>query len=67
MINLDRAVTAAGGTALRYGNFCGDPVDGLVQAVRARKFPTVGLRPTPPSSTPCATPVAGSTRARTTR
>ena len=38
---LDQAVTAAGGVALRYGNFYGDP-DGLVEAVRARKFPIVG-------------------------
>ncbi len=39
---LDEAVTAAGGIALRYGNFYGDPDDGLVSAVRARKFPIVG-------------------------
>lgn len=42
MTYLDRAVTDAGGIALRYGNFYGDPDDGLVQAVRARKFPIVG-------------------------
>ncbi len=42
MTHLDEAVTAAGGIALRYGNFYGDPDDGLVQAVRARKFPIVG-------------------------
>jgi len=42
MTYLDRAVTAAGGIALRYGNFYGDPDDGLVQAVRTRKFPIVG-------------------------
>ncbi|HEX4215663.1 MAG TPA: NAD(P)-dependent oxidoreductase [Candidatus Dormibacteraeota bacterium] len=41
MAHLDRAVTAAGGIALRYGNFYGDP-DGLLEAVRARKFPIVG-------------------------
>ena len=41
MNHLDRAVTNAGGIALRYGNFYGDPSDGLVAAVRARKFPIV--------------------------
>jgi nucleoside-diphosphate-sugar epimerase len=40
--HLDQAVSAAGGIALRYGNFYGDPNDGLVAAVRARKFPIVG-------------------------
>jgi nucleoside-diphosphate-sugar epimerase len=40
--HLDQAVTAAGGIALRYGNFYGDPNDGLVTAVRSRKFPIVG-------------------------
>jgi 2-alkyl-3-oxoalkanoate reductase len=42
MRHLDQAVTGAGGIALRYGNFYGDPNDGLVAAVRARKFPIVG-------------------------
>jgi nucleoside-diphosphate-sugar epimerase len=42
MNHLDRAVTEAGGIALRYGNFYGDPGDGLIAAVRARKFPIVG-------------------------
>jgi 2-alkyl-3-oxoalkanoate reductase len=42
MAHLDRAVTGAGGIALRYGIFYGDPEDGLVEAVRARKFPIVG-------------------------
>jgi nucleoside-diphosphate-sugar epimerase len=42
MKHLDQAVTAAGGIALRYGSFYGDPNDGLVAAVRARKFPIVG-------------------------
>ncbi len=42
MTYLDEAVTAAGGIALRYGNFYGDPDGGLVQAVRARKLPIVG-------------------------
>jgi nucleoside-diphosphate-sugar epimerase len=40
--HLDRAVTGAGGIALRYGIFYGDPDDGMVEAVRARKFPIVG-------------------------
>jgi nucleoside-diphosphate-sugar epimerase len=40
--HLDKAVTGAGGIALRYGIFYGDPEDGLVEAVRARKFPIVG-------------------------
>ena len=39
---LDKAVTGAGGIALRYGIFYGDPDDGMVEAVRARKFPIVG-------------------------
>jgi 2-alkyl-3-oxoalkanoate reductase len=42
MNHLDRAVTEAGGIALRYGNFYGDPDDELIAAVRARKFPIVG-------------------------
>ena len=36
------AVTGAGGIALRYGIFYGDPDVGLVEAVRARKFPIAG-------------------------
>ena len=39
---LDQVVTGAGGIALRYGNLYGDPDDGLVEAVRTRKFPIVG-------------------------
>jgi nucleoside-diphosphate-sugar epimerase len=39
---LDRVVTGAGGIALRYGIFYGDPDDGMVEAVRARKFPIAG-------------------------
>ena len=39
---VDTAVTRAGGIALRYGIFYGDSNDGLVEAVRARKFPVVG-------------------------
>jgi nucleoside-diphosphate-sugar epimerase len=42
MNHLERAVTEAGGIALRYGNFYGEPDDALVAAVRARKFPIVG-------------------------
>jgi nucleoside-diphosphate-sugar epimerase len=42
MAYLDRAVTEAGGIALRYGTFYGDPDDELVDAVRARKVPIVG-------------------------
>jgi 2-alkyl-3-oxoalkanoate reductase len=42
MAHLEDAVTKAGGVALRYGNFYGDPNDPLVEAVRARKFPVVG-------------------------
>jgi nucleoside-diphosphate-sugar epimerase len=39
---LDGAVTAAGGIALRYGGFYGEPDDAFVQAIRMRKFPIVG-------------------------
>jgi 2-alkyl-3-oxoalkanoate reductase len=39
---LDRAVTDAGGIALRYGNFYGAPNDGLIEPVRKRQFPIVG-------------------------
>jgi 2-alkyl-3-oxoalkanoate reductase len=39
---LDKAVTGAGGVALRYGTFYGDPDDVLVEAVRAQMFPVVG-------------------------
>jgi 2-alkyl-3-oxoalkanoate reductase len=42
MTYLDEAVTAAGGIALRYGNFYGAPNDGLVEPVRKRQFPIVG-------------------------
>jgi nucleoside-diphosphate-sugar epimerase len=42
MAYLDHAVADAGGIALRYGNFYGDPDDGIVEAVRTRKFPIVG-------------------------
>jgi 2-alkyl-3-oxoalkanoate reductase len=42
MTYLDEAVTAAGGIALRYGNFYGAANDGLVGPVRKRQFPIVG-------------------------
>jgi 2-alkyl-3-oxoalkanoate reductase len=42
MTYLDDAVTAAGGIALRYGNFYGAPNDGLIGPVRKRQFPIVG-------------------------
>jgi nucleoside-diphosphate-sugar epimerase len=39
---LDRAVTQAGGIALRYGSLYGAFSDGLVEPVRKRRFPVVG-------------------------
>ncbi|HEY1654936.1 MAG TPA: NAD(P)-dependent oxidoreductase [Candidatus Tumulicola sp.] len=42
MAHLDKAVTDAGGIALRYGSFYGDPADPLSNAVRARKWPIIG-------------------------
>jgi nucleoside-diphosphate-sugar epimerase len=42
MRHLDQAVTDAGGIALRYGGFYGDPGDGLIGPVRKRQFPVVG-------------------------
>jgi nucleoside-diphosphate-sugar epimerase len=39
---LDETVTAAGGIALRYGDFYGAANDGLVEPVRKRQFPIVG-------------------------
>ncbi|MBO0773950.1 MAG: NAD(P)-dependent oxidoreductase [Actinobacteria bacterium] len=43
MTYLDQAVTGAGGIALRYGGFYGDPgSDGLVKPVRKRQLPIVG-------------------------
>jgi 2-alkyl-3-oxoalkanoate reductase len=42
MTYLDEAVTAAGGIALRYGNFYGAHNDGWVEPVRKRQFPIVG-------------------------
>jgi nucleoside-diphosphate-sugar epimerase len=42
MSYLERAVTDAGGVALRYGSFYGAPNDGLLEPVRKRQFPIVG-------------------------
>jgi 2-alkyl-3-oxoalkanoate reductase len=39
---LDRAVTGAGGIALRYGGFYGAPDDKMIEAIRKRMFPIVG-------------------------
>ena len=41
MTHLDRAVTAAGGIALRYGGFYGEP-DQMTAAVAKRRYPLVG-------------------------
>ena len=41
MAHLDEAVTRAGGIALRYGGFYGDP-DPMVAAVRKRQYPLIG-------------------------
>jgi nucleoside-diphosphate-sugar epimerase len=40
MSHLDQAVTGAGGIALRYGGFYGDP-DALIKAVRKRRYPII--------------------------
>jgi nucleoside-diphosphate-sugar epimerase len=42
MRHLDRAVTEAGGIALRYGGFYGAANDAMVGPVRKRQFPIVG-------------------------
>ena len=42
MNHLDKAVTDAGGIALRYGGFYGAANDGLVKPVRKRQFPVIG-------------------------
>jgi nucleoside-diphosphate-sugar epimerase len=43
MTYLDQAVTGAGGIALRYGGFYGDPgSDGLIKPVRKRQLPIPG-------------------------
>jgi 2-alkyl-3-oxoalkanoate reductase len=41
MNHLDQAITGAGGIALRYGGFYGDP-DALIKAVRKRRYPIIG-------------------------
>jgi nucleoside-diphosphate-sugar epimerase len=41
MSHLDQAVTAAGGVALRYGGFYGEP-DQMTTAVRKRQYPLIG-------------------------
>jgi nucleoside-diphosphate-sugar epimerase len=42
MAHLDRAVTDAGGIALRYGGFYGAAGDQLVTLVRKRRIPVIG-------------------------
>ncbi len=42
MAYLDRVVTEAGGTILRYGLFYGAANDGLIEPVRKRQYPIVG-------------------------
>jgi 2-alkyl-3-oxoalkanoate reductase len=42
MAYLDQAVTGAGGTALRYGGFYGNPDDQLLRPVRRRLMPVIG-------------------------
>ena len=47
MSHLDKAVTDAGGVALRYGGFYGDPDNeaeraGMIEPVRKRMFPIIG-------------------------
>jgi nucleoside-diphosphate-sugar epimerase len=42
MRHLDFAVTASGGTILRYGGFYGADNDGLIEPMRKRQFPVVG-------------------------
>jgi nucleoside-diphosphate-sugar epimerase len=40
--HLEQAVVAAGGVALRYGGFYGDPQDVQIELVRRRRWPLVG-------------------------
>jgi nucleoside-diphosphate-sugar epimerase len=42
MAHVDKAVTGAGGIALRYGGFYGDAGNPLLKAVRRRLFPIIG-------------------------
>ena len=41
MNHLDQAVTGAGGIALRYGGFYGEP-DAMITAMRKRQYPMIG-------------------------
>jgi nucleoside-diphosphate-sugar epimerase len=41
MNHVDQAVTGAGGIALRYGGFYGEP-DAMVKAIRKRRYPMIG-------------------------
>jgi len=45
MAHVDRAVTAAGGIALRYGGFYGAGDDGFASMVRKRQYPIIGDGP----------------------
>ena len=42
MAHVDQAVTDAGGIALRYGGFYGNPDDQIINLVRKRRFPMIG-------------------------
>ena len=42
MAYVDQAVTDAGGIALRYGGFYGNPNDQVINMVRKRRFPMIG-------------------------
>jgi 2-alkyl-3-oxoalkanoate reductase len=42
MAHVDRLVPEAGGIALRYGGFYGDPDDQVIKLVRKRRFPMIG-------------------------
>jgi 2-alkyl-3-oxoalkanoate reductase len=42
MAHNDRAVTAAGGIALRYGGFYGDRDNAMITAIGKRQFPLIG-------------------------
>ena len=42
MAHVDKAVPDAGGIALRYGGFYGNPADQVINLVRKRRFPMIG-------------------------
>lgn len=42
MAHNDRAITAAGGIALRYGGFYGDQDNAMITAIGKRQFPLIG-------------------------